>query len=51
MECRFIDENVYLAPNSWVCCRRAAQTIRVLKKESLVGASDTKGLLSVLCVL
>ena len=49
VECRFVDENVYLAPNSGVGCRRAAQIIRVLKKESLVGASDTKDLLSESC--
>ena len=49
VECRFVDENVYLAPNSGVGCRRAAQIIRVLKKASLVGASDTKDLLSESC--
>ena len=39
----------YLSLNSGVGCRRADQTIRVLKKESLVGVSDTKGSLSEYC--
>ena len=50
VELQFVDRNVYLAPISGVGCPRADQTIRVLKKESLVGVSDTKGSLSESCV-
>ena len=49
VELRFVDGNVYLAPISGVGCPRADQTIRVHKKESLVGVSDTKDSLSESC--